>query len=123
MSTPHEPVAGLADDTRSVTLSERAATRISAILAKRPGTRAIRVSVEGGGCSGFSYKFDVAADTPEPDDTVIARNGAEVYIDPVSLDLLRGSEIDFTNDLIGAAFKITNPNAKAACGCGTSFSV
>ncbi len=82
----------------------------------------LRVSVDGGGCSGFSYKFDFAT-AADPDDLVIERDGAQVAIDDVSLEFLKGAEIDFTEELIGAAFKIRNPNATASCGCGTSFSV
>ncbi|KJS36427.1 MAG: heme biosynthesis protein HemY [Hyphomonas sp. BRH_c22] len=105
-----------------VTLSASAAKRINAILAKQDGADFLRVSVEGGGCSGFSYKFDFA-DAANPDDLVIERDGARVLIDTMSLEFLQGSEIDFSTELIGAAFKINNPNATAACGCGTSFSV
>ena len=82
----------------------------------------LRVTVEGGGCSGFSYKFDFA-DTINTDDIVIERDGAKVVIDEMSLPFLDGSEIDYVNELIGASFKIHNPNATASCGCGTSFSV
>jgi len=105
-----------------VTLTESAAARINAILAKQPGAELLRVSVDGGGCSGFSYKFDFAESVNE-DDLVVERDGARVAIDEMSLEFLRGSEIDFSTELIGAAFKINNPNATAACGCGTSFSV
>jgi iron-sulfur cluster assembly accessory protein len=106
----------------SVTLSERAASRIAEIVAGEPGTPSLRVSVEGGGCSGFSYKFDLVP-TSEPDDIVIERGNARVLVDPVSLEYLAGSEIDFVDDLIGASFKVHNPNATASCGCGTSFSI
>ena len=82
----------------------------------------LRVSVEGGGCSGFQYKFDVERDKAE-DDLVIARDGATVLIDRLSVGYLAGSEIDFVDDLIGASFQINNPNAIASCGCGTSFSI
>ena len=82
----------------------------------------LRVSVEGGGCSGFSYKFDFAREA-NSDDTIIERDGARVAIDEMSMEFLAGSEIDFSSELIGSAFKINNPNATAACGCGTSFSV
>lgn len=105
-----------------VTLTASAAKRINAILAKQDGAAYLRVSVEGGGCSGFSYKFDFASES-NPDDLVVELDGAKVLIDEMSLEFLRGSEIDFANELIGAAFKIRNPNATAACGCGTSFSV
>jgi iron-sulfur cluster assembly accessory protein len=102
--------------------SERAARRIAEIVAGEPATPLLRVSVEGGGCSGFQYKFDLVA-ASEADDLVIERAGARVLIDPVSLEYLGGSEIDFVDDLIGQSFKIHNPNATASCGCGTSFSL
>jgi iron-sulfur cluster assembly protein len=108
--------------TPDVTLTASAAKRITAILAKQDGAACLRVSVEGGGCSGFSYKYDFAPG-PNADDLVIERDGARVVIDEMSLEFLKGSEIDFTNELIGAAFKINNPNATSGCGCGTSFSV
>jgi iron-sulfur cluster assembly accessory protein len=106
----------------SVTLSQRAARRIAEIAAGEPGTPLLRLSVEGGGCSGFSYKFDLVS-ASAPDDVVIERDGARVLIDPVSLEYLSGSEIDFTDELIGSSFKVHNPNATASCGCGTSFSI
>ncbi|KCZ94608.1 iron-sulfur cluster assembly accessory protein [Hyphomonas johnsonii MHS-2] len=105
-----------------MTLSASAAKRINAILAKEGGAAFLRVAVEGGGCSGFSYKFDFA-DAANPDDVVIERDGANVLIDEMSLEFLHGAEIDFSTELIGAAFRINNPNATAGCGCGTSFSV
>jgi iron-sulfur cluster assembly accessory protein len=106
----------------AVSVSERAARRIAEIAAGEPGTPLLRVSVEGGGCSGFSYKFDLVA-ASEPDDLVIERAGAHVLVDPVSLQYLAGSEIDFVDELIGSSFKVHNPNATASCGCGTSFSI
>ena len=105
-----------------VTLSQSAASRINAILAKKPDKSFLRVSVEGGGCSGFSYKFDLT-DASNADDLLIERDGARVLVDEMSLEFMRGSEIDFSTELIGAAFKINNPNATAGCGCGTSFSI
>ncbi|MEM8615600.1 MAG: iron-sulfur cluster insertion protein ErpA [Pseudomonadota bacterium] len=105
-----------------VTLSENAAKRIRAILAKTPDKSYLRVSVEGGGCSGFSYKFDLD-DSIGSDDLVVERDGVAVLIDEMSLEFMTGSEIDFSTELIGAAFKINNPNATAGCGCGTSFSI
>jgi iron-sulfur cluster assembly accessory protein len=108
--------------TPDVTLTASAAKRINAILAKQDGAAFLRVSVEGGGCSGFSYKYDFAP-AANPDDLVVELDGARVLIDEMSLEFLKGSEIDFTNELIGAAFKIRNPNATSGCGCGTSFSV
>jgi iron-sulfur cluster assembly accessory protein len=106
----------------SVTVSERAANRIAQILKGEPAATMLRVSVEGGGCSGFQYKFDMEREKAA-DDIVIERNAAVVLIDPTSLGYLGGSEIDFVDDLIGASFKVVNPNIKAACGCGTSFSL
>lgn len=105
-----------------VTLSASAAAQINVIMAKQKTGKYLRVAVEGGGCSGFQYKFDFA-DAPESDDIVLERDGAKVLIDTVSLEFLGGSEIDYVRELIGSAFKIKNPNAVAACGCGTSFSV
>lgn len=105
-----------------VTLTASAAKRINAILAKQDGADFLRVSVEGGGCSGFSYKFDFA-EAKNEDDMIVELDGARVLIDEMSSEFLSGSQIDFSSELIGAAFKITNPNATAACGCGTSFSV
>ena len=105
-----------------VTVSDRAARRIAQIVAGDPATPMLRVSVEGGGCSGFQYKFDLVAER-DADDLVIEKGGARVLVDPVSLGLLSGSEIDFVEDLMGAAFKVRNPNATASCGCGTSFAV
>ncbi|AHB48575.1 heme biosynthesis protein HemY [Hyphomicrobium nitrativorans NL23] len=105
-----------------VTLTASAARRIAEIVAGEPAGTLLRVSVEGGGCSGFQYNFDLV-DGASGDDAVIERDGAKVLIDPVSMAYLAGSEIDFVDDLIGAAFKIQNPNATASCGCGTSFSL
>ncbi len=110
-------------DTSAVTVTDRAADRINQILAGNPdGGTMLRVSVMGGGCSGFQYGFDIEADKQD-DDLVIERNGATVLIDQISLMYLSGSEIDFVDDLIGASFQIKNPNATASCGCGTSFSI
>jgi iron-sulfur cluster assembly accessory protein len=110
-----EPVA-------SVTISERAARRISRILSAEPGGTALRISVSGGGCSGFQYGFDLDRERAF-DDIIVERDGAVVVIDPVSLPYMGGSEIDFVDDLIGQSFQIHNPNATASCGCGTSFSI
>jgi iron-sulfur cluster assembly accessory protein len=106
----------------NVTVTERAARRIGEILTREaPGTM-LRVSVEGGGCSGFQYKFDMEQ-AQAADDILIRQDGAAVLIDPVSLGYLAGSEIDFVDDLMGAAFRINNPKATASCGCGTSFAL
>ncbi|PZQ15001.1 MAG: iron-sulfur cluster insertion protein ErpA [Ancylobacter novellus] len=106
----------------SVTVTDRAAARIREILSGETPDTKLRVSVLGGGCSGFSYDFGFDTSV-QPDDLVIANDGATVLIDPVSLPFLAGSQIDFVDELIGASFKITNPNATASCGCGTSFSI
>ena len=106
----------------NVTVSERAARRIGEILKGESAGAMLRVSVEGGGCSGFQYKFDIDR-TKADDDMVIARDGATVLIDPVSVEYMAGAEIDFVDDLIGASFRVNNPNAKASCGCGTSFAL
>ena len=105
-----------------VDVTDRAARRIAQVLAKEPAGSMLRVAVNGGGCSGFQYAFDIARQRAD-DDLVIERDGAVVLVDPVSLDFLRGSKIDFVDDLIGQSFKIHNPNATASCGCGTSFSL
>jgi len=106
----------------SITVSERAARRIGDILKGEPSGTMLRVSVEGGGCSGFQYKFDTDR-TKATEDLVISRDGAVILIDPVSVNYMAGSEIDFVDDLIGASFKVNNPQAKASCGCGTSFAL
>ena len=106
----------------TVMLTESAARRIAEIMRKEPDGSMLRVSVNGGGCSGFQYAFDVTM-AAESDDARIERDGATVLIDPVSLGFLQGSRIDFVDDLIGQSFKIDNPNATASCGCGTSFSI
>ena len=105
-----------------VTVSERAARKIGEILGREPSGTMLRVSVQGGGCSGFQYKFDTERAKAD-DDVVIERAGATVLIDPVSLDYMAGSEIDFVDDLIGSSFKVNNPKATASCGCGTSFAL
>lgn len=106
----------------NVTVSERAARRIADIVAKEPAETMLRVSVEGGGCSGFQYRFDLVH-ARDVEDLAIEAPGATVLIDPISLMYLEGSEIDFVDDLIGSAFQVRNPNATASCGCGTSFSI
>jgi iron-sulfur cluster assembly accessory protein len=108
--------------TLPVTVSPRAAKRIAAILSSEGDGTMLRLAVTGGGCSGFQYNFALD-ETRMDDDLVIEEGGAKILIDPVSLDFLSGAEIDFTDDLIGQAFKVNNPNATSSCGCGTSFSV
>jgi iron-sulfur cluster assembly accessory protein len=106
----------------SFTMTPRAARRIAEILSAEGSEAKLRVAVTGGGCSGFQYSFALD-DARADDDLVIERDGATVLVDPMSLDFLKGAELDFADDLIGAAFKINNPNATSSCGCGTSFSV
>jgi len=105
-----------------VTLSDRAARQIAGILKNEPGGAMLRVSVSGGGCSGFQYGFDIDATCAE-DDLKIEKDGAVVLIDTLSIGFMEGAEIDYVDDLIGAAFQINNPNATASCGCGTSFAI
>ncbi|MEM7774134.1 MAG: iron-sulfur cluster assembly accessory protein [Pseudomonadota bacterium] len=114
----------MSDPSMGVVVTASAAKRISEILTAEREAKVLRLSVEGGGCTGFQYKFDlIPASQTESDDVVIERDGATVVVDSVSLPFLQGSELDFVDELIGASFKVNNPNAVAACGCGTSFSV
>ena len=101
-------------------VSDRAAARIAEIAA--PTGASLRVAVLAGGCSGFQYKFDLDSET-QPDDLVIENGGARVVVDPASLDLLAGSELDYKDELMGSYFAVRNPNATSACGCGTSFAI
>ena len=103
-------------------LSPSAAARVAAIAAKQGKPAILRLSVEGGGCSGFQYKFGLA-DAIDGDDSVVETDGVRLAVDSVSLDLVRGCTVDFIDNLGGAAFKVNNPNAAAGCGCGTSFAV
>ena len=105
----------------AVSISASAAKRLNAILKGEEGA-ALRISVKGGGCSGFSYAFDVDKTRAE-DDFVVTRDGATVVVDPVSLEMMKGAELDFVDDLMGQSFRVKNPNATASCGCGVSFSV
>src|SRR5262245_6090094 len=103
-------------------LTEAAAKRIKAVVAEEPTGAGLRVAVEGGGCSGFQYDIAVAR-AANSEDLVVQRDGARLFVDPVSLPFLLGSEVDWVEELIGSAFKVKNPNAKSSCGCGVSFSV
>ena len=106
----------------AITLSPSAAARVAAIAAKQAKPAILRLSVEGGGCSGFSYRFGLA-DAVAEDDVVTTTDGVDLVVDTISLDLLRGSAVDFVESLGGASFQVTNPNATAGCGCGSSFSI
>ena len=112
----------MTDSATPITMSQSAARRINEITADEPTNKMLRVSVEGGGCSGFQYKFDLVSGA-EDEDLIINKDGATVLVDSMSLPFLAGSEVDFVDELIGAMFQIKNPNATASCGCGTSFSV
>ena len=107
----------------TITLTQNAAARIAHILKAEPAGTVLRVSVEGGGCSGFQYRYDLVADDRSGDDLVLIKDNATVLIDSISQQYLEGSQIDFVDDLIGQSFQIRNPNATASCGCGTSFSL
>lgn len=106
----------------NVTLSDSAARRIAFLLSREPADAKLRVAVNGGGCSGFQYVFDFDTKAGD-DDILIEKEGARVLIDSTSLELLKGSEIDYVTEMVGASFQIKNPNASSSCGCGSSFSV
>lgn len=106
----------------SITLSSSAATRVAAIAARQAKPAILRLSVEGGGCSGFQYQFGLT-EAAEADDVVAETDGVQLVVDPVSLDLVAGCVVDYVESLGGAAFRVENPNATAGCGCGSSFAV
>jgi len=105
-----------------VELTPSAAARVAAIASKQGKPPILRLSVDGGGCAGFQYKFGLA-DAVESDDTIAEQDGVRLVVDSVSLDLVRGSAVDFVENMGGASFRVTNPNAASGCGCGTSFSI
>lgn len=109
-------------DVADIALSPGAAARVAAIAERQGKAPILRLSVEGGGCAGFNYRFGLA-ESAEADDVAVERDGVTLVVDPISLDLVRGSTVDFVESLGGAAFQVTNPNAASGCGCGTSFSV
>lgn len=104
-----------------ITLTENAAKRVAWIASRQDKPAILRLAVDGGGCAGFTYKFELAEQADE--DAVAETDGVKLVVDPISLDLVRGSAVDFVEDLGGAAFRVTNPNAQSGCGCGSSFSV
>ncbi|WP_026091751.1 iron-sulfur cluster insertion protein ErpA [Blastomonas sp. AAP53] len=108
--------------TEAIILTPSAARRVAAIAAKQGKPAILRLSVEGGGCSGFQYRFALA-ESPEEGDTIAVEDGVSLVVDEISLDLVRGSAVDFVESLGGAAFQVTNPNAASGCGCGSSFSI
>jgi iron-sulfur cluster insertion protein len=105
-----------------ISLTENAARRVAAIATRKNAPAILRLAVDGGGCAGFTYSFELA-DGPDAEDVIAETDGVKLVVDPASLDLVRGSSVDFVEDLGGAAFKVTNPNAQSGCGCGSSFSV
>jgi iron-sulfur cluster assembly accessory protein len=105
-----------------ITLTQNAARRVAWIAERQDRPAILRLAVDGGGCAGFTYKFELA-ETAENDDEVVETDGVKLVVDPISLDLVKGSAVDFVEDLGGAAFRVTNPNAQSGCGCGSSFSV
>jgi iron-sulfur cluster assembly accessory protein len=105
-----------------IILTENAAKRVAWIAARQDKPAILRLAVDGGGCAGFTYKFELASE-PESEDEVVETDGVKLIVDPVSLELVKGSAVDFVEDLGGAAFRVTNPNAQSGCGCGSSFSV
>ena len=105
-----------------ITLTENAAKRVALIAERQQKPAILRLAVDGGGCAGFTYKFELVA-VAEGDDEVAETDGVKLVVDPISLELVKGSAVDFVEDLGGAAFSVTNPNAQSGCGCGTSFSV
>lgn len=121
-STAQDASTQAATAQASVELSDAAVRRIARILSSEPAGTSLRISVEGGGCSGFQYKYDLVTEQEEGD-IVLARDGASVLVDPVSLQYMEGAVIDFVDDLMGQSFQIRNPLATAGCGCGTSFAI
>jgi iron-sulfur cluster insertion protein len=105
-----------------IILTENAARRVAKIAERKSRPAILRLAVDGGGCAGFTYIFDLA-DAPDEGDVIAETGGVKLIVDPASLELVRGSAVDFVEDLGGAAFRVTNPNAQSGCGCGTSFSV
>ena len=105
-----------------ISLTQSAAKRVAWIAERQSRPAILRLAVDGGGCAGFTYKFELT-EKQEGDDTVAETDGVKLVVDPISLDLVRGSAVDFVEDLNGAAFKVLNPNAQSGCGCGSSFSV
>jgi len=106
----------------AITLTENAAKRVAWIAERQSKPAILRLAVDGGGCAGFTYKFELA-DGEDAEDIVAETDGVRLVVDPVSLELVKGSAVDFVEDLGGATFRVTNPNAQSGCGCGSSFSV
>jgi iron-sulfur cluster insertion protein len=109
-------------ETQEIGLTPAAAARVAAIASKQGKPAILRLAVDGGGCAGFQYRFGLA-DRIESDDTAAVQDGVTLVVDEISLDLVRGSAVDYVESLGGASFQVTNPNAASGCGCGTSFSI
>ncbi len=119
---PHAYLIAMATSISEIALTPAAAARVATIAERQNKPAILRLSVEGGGCSGFQYKFGLA-DAPADDDAVAQTDGVTLVVDSISLDLVRGAQVDYVESLGGAAFQVKNPNAASGCGCGTSFSV
>jgi iron-sulfur cluster insertion protein len=120
-ASPRDPIS-LNVSEHQIQLTESAARRVAQIAERQGKPAILRLAIDGGGCAGFSYRFELA-DGALADDAIAETDGVQLVVDPMSLDLGRGSAVDFVEDLGGAAFKVTNPNAASGCGCGSSFSV
>jgi iron-sulfur cluster assembly accessory protein len=112
----------MADTAPDIALTPSAAARVAAIATRQAKPAILRLAVDGGGCSGFQYRFELA-DAADADDVIAETDGVKLVVDPISLDLVRGAAVDFVESLGGAAFKVDNPNAASGCGCGSSFAV
>ena len=121
-ATANAYLGGMATLAQDIALTPAAAARVAAIAVKQNKPAILRLSVDGGGCSGFQYKFGMA-DAPEGDDSIAETDGVRLVVDSVSLDLVRGCQVDYVESLGGAAFRVENPNAASGCGCGSSFAI
>ena len=108
--------------TTSITVTERAAERIAQIVCNEPDKKMFRISVEGGGCSGFQYRFELA-EAAEPDDIAVITDGVTLLVDETALPFVAGASVDYVEALGGSSFQVKNPVATAGCGCGSSFAV
>ena len=122
MPLPGAAPISVAVNDQQITLTQNAASRVASIAARQKRPAILRLAVDGGGCAGFTYKFELA-DQAENDDEIAETDGVKLVVDPMSFELVKGSAVDFVEDLGGAAFRVTNPNAQSGCGCGSSFSV
>lgn len=122
MPLPGAAPISVAVNDQQITLTQNAASRVAAIAARQKRPAILRLAVDGGGCAGFTYKFELA-DQAENDDEIAETDGVKLVVDPMSFELVKGSAVDFVEDLGGAAFRVSNPNAQSGCGCGSSFSV